>query len=432
MRINQLILKQPIYITLFGFFAHDLGKFISLFTDYENILRTFGLILIIIGLSRCKFKKPHQIPRYIRKFLFLYQIWLIILILGTIIRALIQYDSMPFDLAKILRYLAFFEHSPLIHLFPLVLRLDWDISLLHNYWRLGIFFLVLNGLLFFLYSSVLLNGLTYQGQTTFDSSTSETGYYDLRSLLPLIFVGTNFVSFRYNLLFYNKKLYLILLLLYSLLIYLLIIGGGSRGGLLMGLLVLLTPFVCNLGIVNRSIISVIGIVLIFISFNIIFNSEVGEHVANRLFEDKRELRLNESSREFYTESMLQDFSAKPWDFLFGRGAFGVYTLLNLNETRPDIEWGFLWFILKGGFVYLLLYLSFNSYVMYLGLFKSNNAFCRAIGYSSLVKIIALAPFGIPVFSLGLFIETMFTVLIFYSNFRNLNDQQIKVIFVSGK
>lgn len=432
MRIDQLIFKQPIYTILFGFFIYDLGKFISIFTNYENILRAFGLIIITIGLSRCKFKKRHQIPNYLRNFIYVYQIWLLILVFGTIIRALFQYDSMPLSLVETLRYLAFYEHSPLIHFFPLALRLEWDISLLRSFWRLGIFFFVVNGIILFLFSGVLISGIYNQGQTVLASASAETGYYDIRSFLPLIFVGTSFVGLRYNLLFYNKKLFMILIFLYYVLMFTLVIASGSRGGLIMGFLGLLAPFVGIVSNVRKILISLSYMLLVFILFNNIFNSEVGEYVSGRLFEDKRELKFQESSREFYTQSMIQDFSAKPWDYLFGRGAFGVYELLNTNQKRPDIEWGFLWFILKGGVVYLLLYIMFNLYAMYLGLFKSNNAYCKIMGYGALLRVVALLPFGIPFFGFGFFAGTLISGLLFYSNFRTLNDQQLKAIIAGGK
>lgn len=432
MRIDQLIFKQPIYTILFGFFIYDLGKLISIFTNYENFLRAFGLIIITIGLSRCKFKNRHQTPNYLRNFIYVYQIWLLILVFGTIIRALFQYDSMPLSLVETLRYLAFYEHSPLIHFFPLALRLEWDISLLRSFWRLGIFFFVVNGIILFLFSGVLISGIYNQGQTVLASASAETGYYDIRSFLPLIFVGTSFVGLRYNLLFYNKKLFMILIFLYYVLMLTLVIASGSRGGLIMGFLGLLAPFVGIVSNVRKILISLSYMLLVFILFNNIFNSEVGEYVSGRLFEDKRELKFQESSREFYTQSMIQDFSAKPWDYLFGRGAFGVYELLNTNQIRPDIEWGFLWFILKGGVVYLLLYIMFNLYAMYLGLFKSNNAYCKIMGYGALLRVVALLPFGIPFFGFGFFAGTLISGLLFYSNFRTLNDQQLKAIIAGGK
>lgn len=432
MRIDQLIFKQPIYTILFGFFIYDLGKLISIFTNYENFLRAFGLIIITIGLSRCKFKNRHQTPNYLRNFIYVYQIWLLILVFGTIIRALFQYDSMPLSLVETLRYLAFYEHSPLIHFFPLALRLEWDISLLRSFWRLGIFFFVVNGIILFLFSGVLISGIYNQGQTVLASASAETGYYDIRSFLPLIFVGTSFVGLRYNLLFYNKKLFMILIFLYYVLMFTLVIASGSRGGLIMGFLGLLAPFVGIVSNVRKILISLSYMLLVFILFNNIFNSEVGEYVSGRLFEDKRELKFQESSREFYTQSMIQDFSAKPWDYLFGRGAFGVYELLNTNQKRPDIEWGFLWFILKGGVVYLLLYIMFNLYAMYLGLFKSNNAYCKIMGYGALLRVVALLPFGIPFFGFGFFAGTLISGLLFYSNFRTLNDQQLKAIIAGGK
>jgi hypothetical protein len=357
---------------------------------------------------------------------------LLILVFGTIIRALLQYDSMPLSLVETLRYLAFYEHSPLIHFFPLALRLEWDISLLRSFWRLGIFFFVVNGVILFLFSGVLISGIYNQGQTALASASAETGYYDIRSFLPLIFVGTSFVGLRYNLLFYNKKLFMILIFLYYVLMFTLVIASGSRGGLIMGFLGLLTPFVGIVSNVRKIFISLSGILLVLILFNYIFNSQVGEYATGRLFEDKRELKFQESSREFYTQSMIQDFSAKPLDYLFGRGAFGVYELLNTYQKRPDIEWGFLWFILKGGVVYLLLYIMFNLYAMYLGLFKSNNAYCKIIGYGALLRVVALVPFGIPFFGFGLFAGTLISGLIFYSNFRTLNDQQLKAIIAGGK
>lgn len=111
-----------------------------------------------------------------------------------------------------------------------------------------------------------------------------------------------------------------------------------------------------------------------------------------------------SSREEVIECFYLDFSHHPDDWIWGRGVFGEFDggILNDSEdgaSRDGIENGYLYLILKGGGVWLVLLslIAFNA--IYLGLFKSKNFLCKGLALLILLYYLDMIGFGIPSISI---------------------------------
>jgi hypothetical protein len=93
--------------------------------------------------------------------------------------------------------------------------------------------------------------------------------------------------------------------------------------------------------------------------------------------------------EFYKS--LQD---KPLEWLFGKGMFGTYYSTIFKDMRGNadrlyIETGYLQFILNGGLIMLILYVSILLNAAYKGYFKSNNTLCKVFSLFIVANILFL-------------------------------------------
>jgi hypothetical protein len=94
------------------------------------------------------------------------------------------------------------------------------------------------------------------------------------------------------------------------------------------------------------------------------------------------------------------------EMLFGRGIDGVYfcplitddPTVDAVDYRELIECGYLQMVLKGGYLYLVLFLAILLPAAYLGLFKSNNLLAKASAFIILLWLIDMGPYGLPALS----------------------------------
>lgn len=94
-------------------------------------------------------------------------------------------------------------------------------------------------------------------------------------------------------------------------------------------------------------------------------------------------RFLEDTRSETENELLYDLK-KSGDLVIGRGLSGTYKSLFLDESnRTGIETGYLNMVLKGGWIYVIVYFAFILPAIYLGFFKSQNL---------VVKIMAIYAF----------------------------------------
>lgn len=110
-------------------------------------------------------------------------------------------------------------------------------------------------------------------------------------------------------------------------------------------------------------------------------------------------RLDEDSRTGVIEYFMKSFKGKTLDWIIGRGINGIYYCPNFDQPyRGSIEAGYLHLILKGGIIYLMLYIFLLIQAAFLGFFRTNNLLTKAMAFYLLYHVIYLVPFGLPAFN----------------------------------
>ena len=138
------------------------------------------------------------------------------------------------------------------------------------------------------------------------------------------------------------------------------------------------------------------------------------NLINRSFED---------SRSGVEDNFWQDM--KLGDLVFGRGWFGEYYDHSFCGWRSSIETGYMSLILRGGFIYLILYLLILGRSVYKGLFYSNNLFVKSFAIIILLSIINLYPYGWPAFDVNFLVIWIGVYICNQNCYLKLTDNEIK-------
>jgi hypothetical protein len=140
-------------------------------------------------------------------------------------------------------------------------------------------------------------------------------------------------------------------------------------------------------------------------------------------------RLEDNSRAPVEEYFFNSFRGHTTDWIFGRGINGTYYSpifadININPNRDIIETGYLYLILKGGVLYLFLFLYILLYSAYLGFFKSRNSISKGMAFYIFAHVIYLLPFGLPSFSLEYIIVWICVLYTQSKSWRMSSDESI--------
>jgi len=106
------------------------------------------------------------------------------------------------------------------------------------------------------------------------------------------------------------------------------------------------------------------------------------------------------SREDIIDLFVADFNKTPNDWIWGRGLYGQFeggALSTYEDTglRDGIENGYLYLVLKGGWIWLALLIIISIISIFKGLFKSNNLLCKGFAMIILLYYFDMIGFGIP-------------------------------------
>ena len=132
------------------------------------------------------------------------------------------------------------------------------------------------------------------------------------------------------------------------------------------------------------------IIIVGISIFITYADSTFSFFLSRLDNDTR------SSVEYY---FFQSFKGETIDWIIGRGINGTYYCpIFDNSNRDMIETGYLHLILKGGIIYLTLYIILLAHSAYIGFFRTTNILTKAMALYLVAHILYLIPWGLPSFS----------------------------------
>lgn len=143
-------------------------------------------------------------------------------------------------------------------------------------------------------------------------------------------------------------------------------------------------------------------------------------------------RIDADSRSEVFLGFWTDMGAG-FDWIWGRGLNGQYYCpMNQNGThvvyRNAVENGYLYLILVGGVIFLLLYIIVLLKAAIKGFFHSNNQLTKAFAAAILVSLFNLIPFGLPECSITFFVVWVGVAVCSSPYFRSLTDAEMKQLF----
>lgn len=228
--------------------------------------------------------------------------------------------------------------------------------------------------------------------------------------------------------FFSKKVKVLTIICFLLALFIQAFAA-RRGGILLLLIILCFSLYLVLdkryGFVTKGIIFVIVIAFISILFYL-----VADNFALLLE------RLDKDTRGVVEVYLYRSLDHNYTDWIFGRGLDGTYYFpIGDPESFPDmnrgvIETGYLYYILKGGLLYLFCYIVILLVAFIKGFFFSNNTLCKGMSLYILYNLISLYPFGLPSFSFSTFILWLSVVWCMRSSCLKKTDMEVQTLFNS--
>lgn len=387
MTIINVFGKNKFNIILLGFLFHSIG--VIFYNSSKTICYLFcglGLFLVFGTSFLLMHKKKTLLFSNFFKILFkLYILYNLIILL----RPLFSYNYFysKESLSPIIEYMW------LSYLVPIIGIICWTEFNLKNI----LYFVIIY---FFLgFSSVVLNKSEI---FSFGSFNDYQTYISIVSVSINFFLIPSFLLLWFNVL--NNKLKLLAFVSWLCGIFISAFSA-RRTNLIVFIILLFFGLLLNN---KRKILNIILIILIYCLFVLFENNNYFSLLIDRFNEDTR------SGVEFY---FYNSFKYKTVDWIFGRGLNGTYYCPFFDDVnRNVIETGYLYYILKGGILYLILFLLILVHSFYLGFFKSNSFFIKGMSFFILLHFLELFPFGIPMFN----IEYLFLwICIFFCESKNI-------------
>jgi hypothetical protein len=298
------------------------------------------------------------------------------------------------------------------YFFPIILLLTKFESDFFRYLLRLSYYLFIPSILVQLY--FILFGLNYGSWY----ETTHTIYlFDLGGAILLL------ISYQYR----NRKVFIIGLINYLLTLYIALVFG--RRGWAIDILILLVAMLIfrirsNKLNLRRKFATYLSIFFIVLMLSLTFNL-----IQTNFYIFERGFTMSDFDRSRGTifEDYFNDFNSVG-DWIYGRGINGTTVrtdeLLGQGQT---IENGFLNILLKGGILYLIPMMIIFLRSAYLGFFKTNNDFTKALATLILFQIIGMVSFGLPDYSTPYVLVWVCVSACYSKDLRMMNNLQFKGI-----
>lgn len=406
--------KDPFSQIAFGFMVHLLARIALEITQNQIIYAFIGLIgwyFIIYGFT--KFKAVWKVP-FKRKYRFIFYLYILLCIITIIRGYLIDYPYQWISLQGLINFHLFNPIYILPYLMPLIILIPvryYNFKLLVKY---SVFISVITLVLFFIFNKEIVASSGRQA-----AGLSKDGDYGLGSFIAQFYANIAIIVLLKK--YTTSKIWLLnsWTLLTSIVINLITARRGSVA--ISASLFLFNIYFYILTIrAKYRIISIIGVLALIITCVTYFHD-------NKALAFIKERGL-EDTRSGVDKALLNQMTTT--DLIWGKGLNGryYYPLLEddyLKGWRYGSETGFYSIILRGGYVMVILYIFLLAYPAFLGIFKSKNLFCKAIGFYILLSLIELYPFGLLSFNLKFMIIWMGVLFCYTNKIRRMSDYQIK-------
>ena len=439
---DTAIKYPPVIKALIAIVIFELSGVISIYLPgvFFTIFRLIGVSIFIFVLFKYKFvrMKGSIYPLFV-----VFMIWtLFILFRGSML------GNPPLgrnSLYDILYYNITYDYSALGYFMPLIALFSFNSESLFYGKKIGILLALLSLLLVILNWQELFVGSEAKGQSQLVNADGEelairmaSNYLFLAKWLVL------FLLFNYG--YKNSKLEIILPV-YFVLSFLTQVLGGGRGASFLGLMYILIfifilfkyPTYCYDKTNNRirsssRYFAILGLfMLAYGIYYLINNTTIFDFLFSRAFVEGTIGQINaDAAREVLRSDFVNDFNADPLSWLFGRGVNGTFQCsisdLSIMGRRSAMEWGYLYYILKGGVPYLAMYVFLILHAAYLGLRKSKNTLCKAAAFICILSIVQLVTVSHPGMTMHFFMTWFCFGLLENDTVRNFDDMTVNRMF----
>ncbi len=430
----------PAFGVILGCVLYELGiTSLYLYQPYvlPTVLRFLGLFTILYF----AFKSPRitlngEIAVVFRFFI----IWTVFIVLrGPLIG---NFRPNTESISDVIRVALIDRYGDVTYFFPLFALFSIKLDSLYYFRKTALVLSILFIILIILNRGQIIAGMLTMGRTDLVDFTGEP--ITVRDLVDAAFPGLGLIVFILMCYGYIKgKLTIVLpisLLLYSLCFAI----GGGRGKTVFSLvyflsfLFLLFQFPVKKEKRSKKTIikSLFGKTKVLLVLALLIGGVIYLYNETPAFDflfqhafGGRDFESGEwnNNRSEITDDFFKDFNADPLSWVIGRGVNGAFltNCFEQGELRIYMEWGFLYMILKGGVVYLMLYIYCMLHAAYKGLFHSKNLFSKALSFMCLFIIMNMLSTGAnPQFSTLYILAWMSFGLVERKEIRELKDSEI--------
>jgi hypothetical protein len=401
------ILKNRKFVAsmLFGFFLFGLKELASLiYQPLQVIIALMGLVLVFISPFFYNIKANCPLKGSIKPLYYLFLFWTLMLILRPLITGH-SYSANSIN--------PFYSHGIASFIIPLIVFIDIKIS------SINLIFKAVSAFAFvgFIYFIINYNNMMVVIATgVLQGFDGELGINGLADNYDMWFAASTFSLLSLEFLPKKQKWFIVFsnaFILFLMLFFARRTGVFVYGLFFMGMFYLYA--IRSKGIKRMN--NIFLILLIVIASIYIFMS-YSDSVFSLLFD-----RLVDDTRSGVDIAAI-DYLNKENAWIIGNGIEAAYSYSGFAEPRYVHETGYIYLILKGGIIYLSLYIILLLHAFYKGFFKTNNRFTKGMALYMLFNVIFLIPFGLPSFSLYYLLVWISFALCENHKLRYLSDKQL--------
>lgn len=368
-----------------------------------QIIQIIGLIVLIsTAIREIKFKLENN---YLQLLFFFYCLWSLITISRGFNLNYSYLKNMLFDA----NYGLLLYFAPFILLFPK--NLVAYKSLFHT--------AIILGLIFIIYDFLFIRDLLDRS-----AETQDVIEYFTKDLS--ITCGFILLTYKYH--SYKKQIICLVIMMLSILFS---IYKARRGLTFICGSILFFSFLIYF-LKNKNKIIIIYLSVLLLTFTAFYVNSAYRIKQKGLFSFILQ-REDEDTRTGVELYFYNDM--KPVDWAIGRGINGKYFCPSIEENQESdyrilIETGYLQIILKGGIIFLGLYLLISIPALILGIFYSKNLLSKAAGIWIFISLISLYPATVNTFNLNYLLVWICIGICYSKNLRQLPDQVIQNEFLT--
>ena len=442
--MGQVLRIPPFVGVVIGVFCYELGTTsLYLYRPYviPTLLRLLGFCLILYFAFNSSYK---HFDRGIASHYKIMIIWILFVVLRGVFIGNLRPESTSF--LEGIRFAFLGEFGEITYLAPLLALMSVRLDSLYYLKKIAIVFCVIFFVLAILNREQILFGLVAQGKTELLDFNGEE--ISVRNIIRAASPGFGLIVLMLFCFNYIKGKAKVLLPASIILSFIGNAIGGGRGTTAFSLVYLLLfiyivfKYPINGGEklkVKRSnklfrvALFVIIIVASVWGINYLYEqTHIFDVLMNHAFGGKE---LDSGSwndnRGTITKDFYADFNSDFFAWIWGRGANGAFhTLYDYSGgQRVYMEWGYLYLVLKGGIIYLFLFVFCLLHGAYVGYFRSNNAFSKALSFMCLILVLNLISTGAePQYSMLYVLSWMCFGLVERKEVRSLSDSEIYNFF----